>query len=100
MIGMPFNFPGEGQSPSVEDTVAAVRGLVEDGHADRLLLSHDVFLKAMWTRNGGNGYGYVPTAFLPRLVEAGVPAATATGLMTANPAALFVAAARSVAVPR
>ncbi len=100
MIGMPFNFPGEGQSPSVEDTVAAVRGLVEDGHGDRLLLSHDVFLKAMWTRNGGNGYGYVPTAFLPRLVEAGVPEATATGLMTANPAALFVAAARSVAVPK
>jgi phosphotriesterase-related protein len=99
MIGMPFNFPGEGQSPSVEDTVEAVRGLVADGHGDRLLLSHDVFLKAMWTRNGGNGYGYVPTAFLPRLVEAGVPAATAHDLVTANPAELFVCAARSVAVP-
>jgi phosphotriesterase-related protein len=100
MIAMPFNFPGEGQSPSVEDTVEAVRGLVADGHADRLLLSHDVFLKAMWTRNGGSGYGYVPTAFLPRLVEAGVPEATAQALVTTNPAALFVHAARSVAVAR
>jgi phosphotriesterase-related protein len=100
MIGMPFNFPGEGQSPSVEDTVEAVRGLIADGHADRLLLSHDVVLKAMWTRNGGNGYGFVPTAFLPRLVEAGVPADTARALTTTNPAALFVAAARSVAVAR
>ncbi len=101
MIAMPFNFPGEGQSPSVEDTVTAVSGLVADGHGDRLLLSHDVFLKAMWTRNGGSGYGYVPTAFLPRLVEAGVPQRTAERLVTANPAELFVRAAHGVrgAVP-
>lgn len=96
MIAMPFNFPGEGQSPSVEDTVEAVSGLVRDGYADRLLLSHDVFLKAMWTRNGGNGYGYVPVAFLPRLIEAGVAAGTAHDLITVNPAALFTRAAHSV----
>ena len=93
MIAMELNFPGEGQSPSVQDTVEAVAGLVRDGHGDRLLLSHDMFLKAMWTRNGGSGFAYVPVAFLPRLVEAGVDAATAHGLMTTNPAALFTAAA-------
>ena len=97
MIAMPFNFPGEGQSPSVEDTVVAVAGLVHDGHTGRLLLSHDMFLKAMWTRNGGSGFAYVPTAFLPRLVEAGVDEATAQGLMTTNPAELFTAAARTAA---
>jgi phosphotriesterase-related protein len=93
MISMPFNFPGEGQSPSVEDTVAAVTGLLADGHGDRLLLSHDVFLKGMWTRNGGNGYGYVSTAFLPRLVAAGVDESVAVALLTDNPAALFTRAA-------
>jgi len=93
MISMPFNFPGEGQSPSVEDTVAAVTGLLADGHGDRLLLSHDVFLKGMWTRNGGNGYGYVSTAFLPRLVAAGVDESVAAALLTDNPAALFTRAA-------
>lgn len=96
MIGMPFNFPGEGQSPSVEDSVDAVAGLVRDGWADRLLLSQDTFLKAMWTRNAGNGYAFVPTAFLPRLVDAGVPAEVAAALLTRNPAALFTAAARAV----
>jgi hypothetical protein len=34
-------------------------------------------------------------AFLPRLIDAGVDAATAHGLMTINPAALFSAAART-----
>jgi phosphotriesterase-related protein len=47
----------------------------------------------MWTRNGGNGYAFVPTAFLPRLRGLGVPADVAAGLLTANPAALFTAAA-------
>jgi phosphotriesterase-related protein len=93
MIAMPFNYPGEGQSPSVQDTVDAVTGLIADGYHDQLLLSHDVFLKAMWTRYGGNGFGYVPAAFLPRLVENGVAPSVTQDLVTRNPAALFVAAA-------
>jgi len=100
MIGMPFNFPGEGQSPSVEDTVAAVTGLLADGHGDRLLLSHDTFLKGMWTRNGGNGYAYVPTAFLPRLVAEGVDQSIVDSLLTDNPAALFTRAAHHSASTR
>ena len=95
MIAMELNFPGEGQSPSVQDTVAAVAGLVHDGYGDRLLLSHDIGLKVQWARNGGSGFGYVPVAFLPRLVEAGVDSAAAHRLMTANPAALFTAAAQT-----
>ena len=41
-----------------EDARAIVR-LVDAGFADRILLSHDVFLKMMLTRYGGNGYAYV-----------------------------------------
>ena len=95
MIAMGLNYPGEGQSPSVEDSVHAVSGLIRDGHKGRLLLSQDTGLKVQWTRNGGSGFAYVPVAFLPRLVEAGVDAAVAQSLMTANPAALFTAAART-----
>jgi len=94
MIGMPNNFPGEGQSPSVQDTVDAVTGLVADGLSGQLLLSQDMFLKNMWTRYGGNGYGFVLTAFLPRIIEAGVPAQTAHSMMTDNPARAFTNAAR------
>lgn len=93
MIGMPYNFPGEGQSPAVHETADAVAGLIADGLANQLLLSHDVFLKGMWTRNGGNGYGFVPTAFIPRLIDLGVDTATAASLLTHNPATVFTAAA-------
>lgn len=93
MIGMQFNFPGEGQSPSVEDTADAVAGLHADGFGGQLLLSHDVFLKGMWTRNGGNGYAFVPTAFLPRLTDRGIPAQDAHDLLVANPATVFTSAA-------
>ena len=93
MIAMELNYPGEGQSPSVQDTVDAVAGLVRDGHADRLLLSHDVGLKVQWARHGGSGFAYVPVGFLPRIVDAGVDPAQAQALLTTNPAALFSAAA-------
>lgn len=94
MIGMPYNFPGEGQSPAVHETADAVAGLIADGLGGQLLLSHDVFLKGMWTRNGGNGYAFVPTAFVPRLVDLGVDPQVAASLLTANPRAVFEAAAR------
>lgn len=93
MIGMQNNFPGEGQSPSVQDTVDAVAGLIDAGLAGQILLSQDMFLKNMWTRYGGNGYAFVQTAFLPRLVDAGVPESTARSLTTDNPARVFTEAA-------
>lgn len=91
MIGMPFYYPGEGQSPAPDQTAAAVAGLIRDGYSARILLSHDVATKSMWTRNGGNGFGYVPQLFLPRLERHGVTPDVAAELMTANPRRLFAA---------
>jgi phosphotriesterase-related protein len=93
MIGMPFFYAGEGQSPAPDQTAVAVAGLIGDGHADRILLSHDLAAKAMWTRHGGNGLGYVPRLFLPRLERHGVAAAVTAELLTTNPRNLFTAAA-------
>jgi phosphotriesterase-related protein len=93
MIGMTTYYAGEGQSPSPEETAKAVARLIEDGHADRILLSQDVSSKSMWTRNGGNGIAYVPKLFLPRLERHGVPSMVAAGLMTTNPRNLFLMSA-------
>lgn len=93
MIGMPFRYPGEGQSPAPEQTAVASGELVRRGHADQLLLSHDVFLKSMLTAYGGNGFCYVPQLFIRRLVEQGVPERTAADLLRTNPARLFESAA-------
>ncbi|TDD71785.1 phosphotriesterase family protein [Actinomadura rubrisoli] len=93
MIGMPFSYPGEGQSPAPHETARAVAGLIGRGHAGRLLLSHDVFLKSMLTAYGGNGFQYVPRLFVRRLAGLGVAPEVADGLLRDNPARLFDAAA-------
>lgn len=93
MIGMPNYYPGEGQSPSPDQTAKAIAGLVRDGHAKRILLSHDLATKSMWTRNGGNGVGYIPRLFLARLERHGVAPSAAADMMTVNPLQLFAGSA-------
>jgi len=94
MIGMPYYFPGEGRSPSPDETAQAVAGLVRRGHAKQVLFSHDVFLKTMLRRFGGNGLSYVPLIFPGRLAAHGVPTNVTHDLLTRNPTLLFDAAVR------
>lgn len=90
MIGMDFFYgPEQLQSPSDEENVRAIVGLIAEVGAGRLLLSSDVFLKIMLKRYGGNGYGYVPSQFAPRLRAAGVAAADVTRMLRDNPRRLF-----------
>lgn len=90
MIGMPYSYPGEGISPAPEQAAKAVARLIDAGHRDRILLSHDVFLKGMLSSYGGNGFGFVPSVFPRFLAAHGVSRQTAMELMTRNPAQLFV----------
>ncbi|VFS39592.1 phosphotriesterase [Salmonella enterica subsp. enterica serovar Typhimurium] len=66
MIGLDITFPKEGVAPGVQETADAVANLIALGYADQIVLSHDVFLKQMWAKNGGNGWGVCPEC-LPRL---------------------------------
>ncbi|MCT2999964.1 phosphotriesterase family protein [Propionibacterium freudenreichii] len=91
MIGLDITFPKEGVSPTVNQTCAAIARLVELGYSDQIVLSHDLFLKQMWTHNGGNGFAFVPTVFLELLEQAGVDAAICRKLVTDNPRRLLTA---------
>ncbi|PZF62060.1 phosphotriesterase [Curtobacterium sp. MCBD17_034] len=97
MIGMPYRFtlPGEGDSPSVAQTARAIGRLVTDGFGERLLFSHDLFLKGMLRKNGGNGLAFIPAVFLQRLIDDGLDAHTVLGVNTRNVRALFELAAAS-----
>lgn len=85
MIGLDITFPKEGVSPSVSETVEAVYGLIEDGYASQILLSHDLFLKQMWTQNGGNGFVFVPQVFCDLLRAKGVSDEVIHQLLVENP---------------
>ena len=94
MIGMDFFYADQQvQCPSDEEAARAIARLVETGHADRILLSHDVFLKMMLTRYGGNGYAYILRHFLPRLKRHGLDDQLLHRLMRDNPRSVFEAKA-------
>jgi phosphotriesterase-related protein len=94
MIGMDFFYADQQvQCPSDEEAARAIVRLAEAGYLDRVLLSHDVFLKMMLTRYGGNGYAYVLRHFLPRLRRHGLDETALDQMMRANPRAVFQAGA-------
>jgi phosphotriesterase-related protein len=88
MIGMDIVFPDEGRSPTPDVTAVAVADLVTR-HPDQILLSHDVFLKQMWTRNGGNGFVFIPTVFVAMLAERGINPKLIDTLLRDNPARML-----------
>ena len=89
MVGMEVAFPNEGAAPSAEQTADAVARHLARGRGTQLLLSHDVFLKQMWTRHGGNGFVFVPTVFAELLRTRGADRETVERLMRQNPARML-----------
>lgn len=71
--------------PFTDRTVAeGIVALVDAGHADRIVLGHDVCQAIQLTRYGGHGFTYLHEHFLPVLAELGIPAATVDSFMTVN----------------
>ena len=56
--------------PSDEERVSAVTALVDQGWADRLLLSHDICHRNSLSTFGGWGYAHIANAIRPTLVDA------------------------------
>jgi len=50
-----------------------IRELLDRGHQDRILLSHDICNQSQLLYSDGFGFGYLAESFLPRLWEAGIP---------------------------
>lgn len=65
--------------------VRQIMALIVAGHREQILLSHDVCLKDHLLTNGGCGFTYLLTDFLPRLIAAGLDPAEAAALVTDNP---------------
>lgn len=50
-----------------DERINAIQRLVEMGHLDRVLMSHDICMKNSLTRYGGWGYGHLGKRILPSL---------------------------------
>ena len=63
--------------------------MIERGHLEQIVLSQDLFLKEMWHYNGGIGYDYLLTKFVPILVELGVKNEHLECMLMKNPARIL-----------
>jgi predicted metal-dependent phosphotriesterase family hydrolase len=80
-----FDSIGTGTAYDLTRAVHYVITLVRAGFASQVLLSHDVFLRGHLRADGGPGYGYLLTEFLPLLIDAGLEAEQVRSFVTNNP---------------
>jgi len=80
-----------GWTESVSDEVRAdwVAELIRMGHERQILLSTDTCRRSHLHANGGRGYDYLWTSFLPRLLRRGVTQAQIESMLVAAPRRLL-----------
>jgi phosphotriesterase-related protein len=78
-----FDMPNDG------GRMAHVLALMERGHVDQLLLSHDIAYKSSLVKYGGYGYHHLLVNVVPRLKRKGVDDKTLRRLLVENPARAF-----------
>ena len=71
---------------SDEEEMELIRGMVEAGFTERLLLGMDVTRERLPAYGGSFGLAYLAKTFLPRLLEAGLGQAQIEAMTVANPA--------------
>lgn len=67
-----------------------IRRLLDDGHGDRVLISHDICNKSRLARYGGEGYAHILTRVVPLMRRKGFGQADIDRLLIHNPAAMLV----------
>ena len=78
-----FDMPNDG------GRMAHVLALIEAGHQDQILLSHDIAYKTSLVTYGGYGYHHLLVNVVPRLRAKGVDDAGLRRLLVENPARAF-----------
>jgi phosphotriesterase-related protein len=78
-----FDMPNDG------GRMAHVLALIEAGHRDQVLMSHDIAYKTSLAKYGGYGYHHLLVNVVPRLRAKGVDDAGLRRLLVENPARAF-----------
>ncbi|WP_326822087.1 hypothetical protein OHA77_03545 [Streptosporangium sp. NBC_01639] len=85
-----FDCIRKGPEWDLQSRVRYVLNLVENGFADRVLISHDVCLNSHLEVRGGGGYTLILREFLPRLRDAGLSDELIEQITVHNPANALV----------
>jgi len=68
-----------------EQRIGFILSLIQAGHMDRILLSHDVCVRSHLRALGGPGYTFVPAVLAERLVQRGLSESDLHTLLVENP---------------
>ncbi len=94
------SYPWHGRPPTWQERNVVLKALIDEGYADRLMLSHDWGIKAppddSWGSNtkqhaerNPDGYVFITRRVLPALREAGVSDEAINQIMVENPQRFF-----------
>jgi phosphotriesterase-related protein len=85
-FGREFYDPTTGQSSGIDRSrIDLIKQLVVEGLGDRILISHDVFMKIDLRSYGGNGFDFVPTAVVERMLANGITSDAIYQILIENP---------------
>src|SRR5665213_188885 len=70
--------------PSDSQRLDQIRTLFDEGHGDRILMSHDICFKHRLARYDGGGYGHLLTNVLPRMAGRGFSPTDVDALLVEN----------------
>jgi phosphotriesterase-related protein len=88
-----YPWSGVPQGLSDAQRLALVRGLIDAGFGDRVLLSHDICTKHRLARYGGHGYDHLLTNVRPWMRTRGFEESEIDRLFVANPAEMLAGSA-------
>jgi len=82
-----WDFMGQAPLPKKSDDqrIESIFAMIQAGHADQIILSHDVCIQSQLKENGGGGYTYIHDIILPGLKAKGVTDETIKKIMEDNP---------------
>lgn len=69
--------------------VKLIRALIDQGHIDRVLISHDIFSRTRLCHYGGHGYQHIYSNILPLMLRRGFSQAEIDQIIVSNPARLL-----------
>ncbi|MCC7275530.1 MAG: aryldialkylphosphatase [Alphaproteobacteria bacterium] len=66
-----------------------IRGLIDHGHLDRVVISHDICYRTRLTRFGGHGYGHIFANVVPMMGRRGFTETEVDAILVENPRRLL-----------
>ncbi len=80
-----YMFEEHDAQPSDWDRIDRIKTLIEKGYADKILLSHDIFLKHWRVKYGGFGLVHLLNTIIPAMKDQGISDETIEQLFINNP---------------